>query len=33
MELFGSTKKRIDTTQNGQNELSPELVEVVQCNL
>ena len=34
MKLFGSTKKLISKTQNGQNVLSLEVVEVVlvQCN-
>ena len=29
MELFGSTKKSIDKTKNGENVLSLEVVEVV----
>ena len=35
MKLFGSTKKVIDNTKNGEYVLSLELVEVVlvQCNL
>ena len=35
MKLFGSTKKLIDKTKNGENVLSLEVVEVVffQCNL
>ena len=35
MKLFGSTKKPIEKTQNGENVPSPEVVEVVlvQCNL
>ena len=35
MKLFGSTKKSIDITKNGENVPSLEVVEVVsvQCNL
>ena len=35
MKLFGSTKKLIGKTKNGENALNLELVEVglVQCNL
>ena len=35
MKLFGSTKKLIDKTKNGENVASIEVVEVVliQCNL
>ena len=35
MKLFGSTKKLIDNTKNGENVLSLEVVEVIwdQCNL
>ena len=35
MKLFGSTKKLIDKTKNGENVLNLEVVEVVffQCNL
>ena len=35
MKLFGSTKKLIDKTKNGENVPKPEVVEVVlvQCNL
>ena len=35
LKLFGSRKKLIDNTKNGENIWSPEVVEVVsvQCNL